>query len=482
MPGADVANNVAAHCRIVVTKRQAIVSFTVLALLAITTLYYSYLNKCNEAAAAVTAEHAAAVLPSHHKVWYTEAWEQLYESMQPLMSQLSLQKILLVAGGMIACYIIYCFTKTTSYLSIIQHVPTRAAISSKAHNIMGTMGIMIQSLCASTQRVVAIAKAVAAALAVLNVAYCMHEYYEQWSRAASVFFSNACNGSAEIGSKVMAALKQGMKSLQLTTGLTTVQVLPDNWCFSAVVLVVFVIIITAVYVAARCSRRPQADEAAAGVHNNDGHADHDAGGGGGGTDGPPGTPSGGNQGGAPLGEGAKGAAGEDLEQEVQQDAAVNATSDASSSSSDTAAAEASSDEEDEPAVPHAATPTPSNTTNAATGGKEDAAQAARRAEIEEKVALAKAAQEAKCLADYTHVPVCDQSSRLLSLPSSTAYTNTILYTVLYYTCMHTTDCTHTLQALAAAQTQAASQAAVQRSSTTSKSTRPATLVSNCATT
>jgi hypothetical protein len=52
-------------------------------------------------------------------------------------------------------------------------------------------------------------------------------------------------------------------------------------------------------------------------------------------------------------------------------------------------------QEDEPAVPHAATRTSSNTTNAATGGKEDAAQAARRAEIEEKVALAKAAQEAK---------------------------------------------------------------------------------------
>jgi hypothetical protein len=76
----------------VVTKRWVTGGSIVLALLAIIPLCFSYYYESNEAAAAaVTAEHAAAVLLSHHKVWYTEAWEQLYENMLPLMSQLSLQ-------------------------------------------------------------------------------------------------------------------------------------------------------------------------------------------------------------------------------------------------------------------------------------------------------------------------------------------------------------------------------------------------------
>jgi hypothetical protein len=81
----------------------------------------------------------------------------------------------------------------------------------------------MHTVCTKKQAVAAVRAAVAA-LAAMSAACCAHNYYEQWSRAASVFFSNACNGSAEIGSKVMAALKQGMKSLQLTTGLTSVQV------------------------------------------------------------------------------------------------------------------------------------------------------------------------------------------------------------------------------------------------------------------
>jgi hypothetical protein len=103
-------------------------------------------------------------------------------------------------------------------------IPTRAAITTKARNVMATMGIMIQSLCASKHRVVAVVKAVIEALVVLGVAYCTYTYYKQWSGAVFSAFSELCDCSAWISSKAVAAIKQGLHSLGHTIGLTSVQV------------------------------------------------------------------------------------------------------------------------------------------------------------------------------------------------------------------------------------------------------------------
>jgi hypothetical protein len=103
-------------------------------------------------------------------------------------------------------------------------IPTRAAITTKARNVMATMGIMIQSLCASKHRVVAVLKAVVEALVVLGVAYCTYTYYKQWSGAVFNAFSKICDSSAWISSKAVAAINQGLNSLGHTTGLTSVQV------------------------------------------------------------------------------------------------------------------------------------------------------------------------------------------------------------------------------------------------------------------
>jgi signal transduction histidine kinase len=115
-------------------------------------------------------------------------------------------------------------------------IPTTAAISTKACTILANAGSMMRTVCTKKQAVAA-ARAAAAALVAMSAAYGAYNYYEQWRRAASVVFSTVYNGSAEIGSKVMAALKRGVKSLQHTTELMSVQVCVYLHLFTAYSLV-----------------------------------------------------------------------------------------------------------------------------------------------------------------------------------------------------------------------------------------------------